>query len=74
VPQAFTAAGGEVLSAPVGTPGYENPLDTFTYEGVPVHIPATRVLAPGEIIDLTEFIRINRDFFENGPGFEALLF
>ena len=73
VPHAFIAAGGEVLSAAVGTPGYEQALDTFTHEGEPVHIPATRVLKPGEIVDLTEFIQINRDFFENGPGYEALL-
>ena len=73
VPEAYIAAGGEELSAPVGTPGYEQPLDTVTYEGEPVHIPATRVLAPGEVVDLTEFIQVNRDFFEKGPGYEALL-
>lgn len=73
VPNTFTAVGGEILSAPVGTAGYDKPLDTFTYEGEPVHIPATRVLSPGEVVDLTEYIQINRDFFENGPGYEALL-
>jgi len=73
VPEAYIAAGSEVLSAPVGTPGYVQPLDTVTYEGEPVHIPATRVLAPGEVVDLTEFIQVNRDFFEKGPGYEALL-
>ena len=73
VPSAYVARGGEVLSAPVGTPGYDQPLDTTTYEGDPVHIPATRVLTESEVVDLTPAIQANRDFFEKGPGYEALL-
>jgi NAD-dependent dihydropyrimidine dehydrogenase PreA subunit len=73
VPSAYIARGGEILSAPVGTPGFDQPLETTTYEGDPVHIPATRVLAKGEVVDLTPFIQLNRDFFESGPGYEALL-
>jgi hypothetical protein len=48
-------------------------LDTTTYEGDPVHVPATRVLTEGEVVDLTPAIQDNRDFFEKGPGYEALL-
>jgi len=62
VPSAYIAKGGEVLSAPIGTPGFEQALDTTTYEGDPVHIPATRTLQKGEIIDLTPAIQANRDF------------
>ncbi|MFZ3070382.1 MAG: ferredoxin family protein [Anaerolineaceae bacterium] len=71
VPQHYVASGGEVLSAPVGTPGYAKPHDAFTYEGEPVRILATRVLSKGEVVDLTDSIQINRDYFLSGPRYDA---
>lgn len=72
VPDAFVATGGVVLSAPVGTEGFPETHDTTTYEGEPVHLEATRKLAPGEVVDLTPSIEVNRDFFENGPSYLAI--
>ncbi len=73
VPSAYAASGGEILSAPVGTPGYDSPFDAYTYEGDLVHIPATRSLGKGEVVDLTGSIKNNRDFFTDGPGYDALI-
>lgn len=72
VPSAYVASGGEKLSAPLGTAGFEEQADVFTYEGEPVKIMAARTLAAGETVDLTPSIQRNRDFFESGPGYLAV--
>ncbi|HPT23323.1 MAG: ferredoxin family protein [Anaerolineaceae bacterium] len=72
VPEEYQAVGGEMLSAPVGTPGFDEVADVFTYEGDPVQIPAVKKLTEGEIIDLTPAIDVNRSFFETGPGYLAI--
>ncbi len=69
---AFLAQGDEVQSAPVGTTGYDQPFDGHDYEGNPVHLDATRRLAADEEVDLTSDIQANYNFFESGPGYDAL--
>lgn len=72
VPEEFIAGGYEILSAPLGTPGFEEEHDAFTYEGDLVKILATRKTEAGERIDLTPAIETNREFFETGPGYLAV--
>lgn len=73
VPAALLAQGEEILSAPAGTPGFDQPFDGHDYEGNPVHLDHTRQLAEDEEVDLTPDIQLNYDFFEQGPGYDALL-
>ena len=73
VPEAYLAFGGEVQTAPEGTPGFEEPFDGFDYEGNPVHLETTRTLAPDEGVDLSKDIQFNYDYFDNGPGYSAQL-
>ena len=71
VPSAYKAKGGEYLSMPVGTAGFTTVYDGHNHDGDAVHLEATRVLAAGEVIDLTPDTAINADFFKNGPGYNA---
>ncbi len=73
VPSAYYASGTEVLTAPAGTPGFTEPFDGYDFEGNPVHLDHTRRLVSDEEVDLTEDIQPNYDFFENGPGYDALM-
>ena len=72
VPEAFLAQGSEVQAAPTGTPGFDEPFDGHDYEGNPVHLKSTRRLEADEEVDLTLDIQANYDFFESGPGYDAL--
>lgn len=72
VPAEYKAKGGEVVSMPTGTSGYDKLYDGKSCNGEPVHLDSTRVLEPGEVIDLTPDINTNREFFESGPGYEAM--
>ncbi len=72
VPSSFVSDTPKVISKPKGTPGYDQPFDGHTYQGEPVHLECTRVLNPGETIDLTPDIEGNAEFFTDGPGYEAL--
>ena len=65
VPAAFEAAGGEYINR-VGLDGHYEGEDA---EGNPVVLDTVRQLEAGEVIDLTEDIQINYDFFEEGPGY-----
>jgi len=71
VPLDYTAKGGEVLSMPGGSESFIEAYDGQDHEGNPVHLTATRKLAAGEVIDLTDAIDKNREFFNSGPGYEA---
>ena len=71
VPEVYLAFGGEVQTAPKGTPGFEKTFDGFDYEGNPVHLETTRTLTPDEEIDLSEDIPSNYDYFKDGPGYSA---
>lgn len=71
LPTAYIATGQEYLSAPMGTPGFDKSIIADTYDGFKVEIPAVRKLKAGEEIDFTPTIKLNRDYFENGPGYSA---
>jgi ferredoxin len=71
VPSAFKAKGDERLSMPKGTPDYPEVYDGKNQAGEDVHLPATKVLAAGEVVDLTPSIQANNDFFKSGPGYDA---
>lgn len=71
VPSAYKANGGELVSMPVGTPGYTETYDGTNHEGEPVHLEGTRALAAGEVVDLTSDSDYNYEFFKSGPGYSA---
>ncbi len=73
VPSAYKAKGGEVLSMPKGTPGFPEKYSGKDHDADPVHLEATRKLAPGEIVDLTPAIQANADYFSEGPGYRAIM-
>jgi ferredoxin len=72
VPNAYTAKGGEKISMPAGTPGFDEAYDGSNHHGEPVHLDFTRTLAAGEVVDLTPDIQPNYDYFKTGPGYSAL--
>ncbi len=69
VPSSYVAKGGEVMSERVGTPGFDAIFDGHDHNGEPVHLIATRKLAPKEVIDLTPYTEENAKYFEEGPGY-----
>ena len=71
VPAAYKAKGGERMSAPKGTAGFDEVFDGSNHNGEPVHVEATRTLKAGEVVDLTSDIARNADYFKSGPGYSA---
>jgi ferredoxin len=65
VPAAYEAAGGEYINRSDLTGPYEGE----DAEGNPVILDTVRELEAGEVIDLTDDIQLNYDFFEDGPGY-----
>ena len=65
VPSAFEAAGGEYINRVELTGHYEGE----DSEGNEVILDTVRQLDSGEVIDLTDDIQVNYDFFEDGPGY-----
>jgi len=37
-----------------------------------VHLEHTRILESGDVVDLTPDIKPNYDYFQSGPGYDAL--
>ncbi|HZD55530.1 MAG TPA: 4Fe-4S binding protein [Anaerolineales bacterium] len=83
VPVSYEARGGETISMPADTPGYDTVYDGEDEHGEPVHLEYTRILEPGEIVDLTRDNPPNYHYFgvdhpddegevEYGPGYDAL--
>jgi ferredoxin len=72
VPSAYAAKGGEVVSMPQGTAGFDQSYDGENEHGEPVHLNFTRKLEAGEVIDLTPDIKPNYDYFTEGMGYKAL--
>ncbi len=69
-PDAYEAKGGETLSMPVGTAGFDAAFETTNHHGNAVKLAATRTLEAGESVDLTPDIQPNYDYFEDGaPGY-----
>jgi ferredoxin len=72
VPSAYTAKGGERISMPAGTPGYDQSFDGKDHHGDAVHLDHTKALAAGEVVDLTPDTPKNYAYFKSGPGYKAL--
>lgn len=72
IPESYEAKGGEYLSMPVGTPGFETVYDGEDSLGESVHLEATRILEAGEEVDLSAAVQKNADFFDSGPGYTVL--
>ena len=68
MPADYAAKGGEYI-ARIGLSGhYEGEND----QGDQVVLECTRQLEAGEVLDLTEDIQPNYDYFTDGPGYDAL--
>ncbi len=72
VPSDFTAKGGEYLSMPAGTAGFETVYDGENAQSEPVHLEHAQILEPGDVVDLTPDIKPNYDYFQSGPGYDAV--
>jgi ferredoxin len=71
-PPDFVAKGGEILSMPAGTEGFNEAYSGENQYGEPVELTATRTLDEGEEVDLTPDIQPNYDYFIDGAGYDAL--
>jgi ferredoxin len=71
VPSSYKAKGNESVSQPAGTPGFASVYDGTDHSGKKVHLVATRVLKPGEVVDLTKDSPKNYEYFKTGPGYTA---
>jgi ferredoxin len=65
VPIAYEAAGGEYISRKGLTGHYEG----TDHNDEPVVLDSVKQLEAGEVVDLTEDIQPNYDYFESGPGY-----
>ena len=65
VPSAYEASGGEYISRKDLTGHYE----ATDHHGDPVVLDCVKQLEAGEVVDLTEDIQPNYDYFEDGPGY-----
>ncbi len=71
VPTAFKAKANQRLSKPVGTAGFSASYDGSNHDGDDVHLDATYIMKAGEVVDLSDDIAANYDFFQKGPGYKA---
>lgn len=65
VPSAYAAKGGEFISKKDLTGHFEG----TNHFGKPIVLDTTKKLAAGEVVDLTQDIKPNYDFFKAGPGY-----
>ncbi len=72
VPDAYEAYGGETLIAKAGTEGFDEEYEGEDVDGEAYVLTTVRYLKEGEVVDLSDAIQINDDFFEEGPGYDAL--
>ena len=68
VPSDYTAKGGEYIARL----GLEGHYEGENEQGEQVTLDCTRQLDAGEVLDLTEDIQPNYDYFTDGPGYDAL--
>jgi len=71
VPSDYTAKGGEKISMPVGTAGFDELYDAKNHEGENVHLEGTKTLTSGEEVDLTLATELNAQYFTDGPGYST---
>ncbi|MDX9992098.1 MAG: ferredoxin family protein [Anaerolineales bacterium] len=67
VPAAYTAKGGEFISR-LGLVGH---YEGINHHGEDVALETARKLEAGEVVDLTDDIQLNADYFTKGPGYSA---
>jgi ferredoxin len=67
VPSAYKAKGGEFISK-VGFTGH---FEGTNHHGVAVILETAKKLEAGEVVDLTEDIQPNYDYYTKGPGYSA---
>ncbi len=60
VPSGYKAKGGEFLNRS----GLKGHYAGISHHGEKIALETTRVLAPGEVVDLTESIKLNYDFYK----------
>ena len=72
VPSDYAAKGGEHLSMPAGTAGFDTVYDGENHQGEAVHLEHTKLLEAGDVVDLTPDIQPNYDYFTDGPGYSVL--
>ena len=68
VPAEFTARGGERISMPASSAGFNESWAGKDRQSEAVKLPATRVLKAGEVMNLTPAIEANARFFTEAPG------
>jgi len=68
VPSAYTANGDEYISR-LGLSGH---YEGENHHGEAVVLDCVRQLEAGEVVDLTEDIQPNYDYYSKGPGYDAL--
>ncbi|HWQ82983.1 MAG TPA: ferredoxin family protein [Anaerolineales bacterium] len=68
VPAQYTAKGGELINR-LSLSGH---YDGTNHHGETVSLETTRALDAGEVVDLTEDIQSNYDYYTKGPGYAAL--
>jgi ferredoxin len=72
VSSAYKAKGGEKVSMPAGTANFTEDYDGTNHHGEPVHYKQqTRTLKAGEVVDLTQDIQPNYDYYKTGPGYSS---
>lgn len=68
VPSDYSAKGGEFISRLGLTGHYEG----TNHHGDAVVLDCVKKLEAGEVVDLTEDIQPNKEYFSKGPGYKAL--
>ena len=68
MPNAYTARGGEFISR-VGLTGH---YEGENHNGEAVVLDSVKQLEAGEVVDLTEDIKPNYAYFEDGPGYSSI--
>lgn len=59
-------------SMPAGTSGFNEAYVGKDNNNQEVKLTATRTLQKGDVVDLTPDVQPNYDFYETGPGYDAL--
>ncbi|MCJ7623654.1 MAG: 4Fe-4S dicluster domain-containing protein [Anaerolineaceae bacterium] len=72
VPQEYIAKGGERISAPADIPGFDEIYEAQDLDGDQILLKFTKTLQWGDVIDLTSSLKANIEFFEEGPGYDAI--
>lgn len=66
-PAAYTAKGGEFINR-IGLVGH---YEGSNHHGDVVVLESVKRLEAGEVVDLSEDVQVNADYFSSGPGYSA---